>query len=386
MRIESESYTRGMSLGIALALALASNSVAQDPPAAPRVEVVRTPHEGLQPRAADDARGVIHLVYFSGDPKGGELEYVRSTDAGKTFSEPLRVNSESHSAVAIGNVRGAQLALGRNGRVHVAWNGRHDDWRKAPMAYTRLDDAGAKFEPQRNVIASHFGLDGGGTVAADASGNVWVVWHAPADGGENEASRRVWVARSTDEGASFAPEIAASPAGCGVCPCCGLNACAADGSLTILFRTARDTVHRDTMLLRSTSSGFDARVLDEWRVPACVMSTCSLARTPRGVLGAFESDGQVRFAELGDQELALRNAPGEPATRKHPTIACNAAGDVLLAWTEGMTWGHAGVLAWQLFDRDGKPIEKERGTRNGVPPWSLISAIALADGRFAIFY
>jgi hypothetical protein len=349
---------------------------------------LRTPHEGLQPRAAVDARGVVHLVYYTGDPKRGELEYVRSTDACKTFTSPLRVNSEPKSAVAIGNVRGAQLALGRDGRVHVAWNAHHEDWRKAPLAYTRLDDAGAKFAPQRDVIAEHHGLDGGGTVAADASGNVWVVWHAPDGHAEDEASRRVWVARSSDDGATFAPETAASPAGCGVCPCCGLNAFAADGALAILFRTARDTVHRDTMLLRSASDApaFESRVLDEWRVPMCVMSTCSLARGPRGVLGAFESDGQVRYADLGDAKQPPRSAPGEPAQRKHPAIACNAAGDVLLAWIEGMTWGNGGKLAWQLFDRDGKPIDKERGTQSGVPPWSLVSAVALADGRFAIFY
>ena len=70
-----------------------------------------------------DAKGVVHLIYFKGDAKAGDIFYVRQEPASDTFSPPLRVNSEPASAIAVGTIRGAQLALGRNGRVHVAWNG-----------------------------------------------------------------------------------------------------------------------------------------------------------------------------------------------------------------------------------------------------------------------
>src|SRR5438045_3785239 len=72
--------------------------------------------------------------------------------------------------------------------------------------YAGLDDEGTAFEPQRNVIQAANGLDGGGSVAADDSGNVYVAWHAPEPGGKGEDNRRVWVARSTDEGKTFARE------------------------------------------------------------------------------------------------------------------------------------------------------------------------------------
>src|SRR5947209_16049514 len=39
-----------------------------------------------------------------------------SEDAGRTFSTPLQVNSRAGSAIAVGNIRGAHLALGKNGR------------------------------------------------------------------------------------------------------------------------------------------------------------------------------------------------------------------------------------------------------------------------------
>src|SRR5882672_1535114 len=185
------------------AVALCVLSLRQQEAPAPRVSIVRTPGNGLQPRAAVDASGAVHLVYFVGDPGHGDLLYVHSSDAAKTFSAPLAVNRDAGKAMATGNVRGAQLALGRAGRVHVAWNGvAAEKGAPSPMLYTRLDAEGQAFEPARDVIAAHHGLDGGGAVAADGAGNVYVVWHAPGDGGEGEEARRVWVATSHDDGAT----------------------------------------------------------------------------------------------------------------------------------------------------------------------------------------
>ena len=68
-----------------------------------------------------DAKGTLHLIYFKAS-KGdrGDIYYVRSTDGGATFSDPIRVNSESNSAIA---ARPPRLAVGRGSRAHVVWNG-----------------------------------------------------------------------------------------------------------------------------------------------------------------------------------------------------------------------------------------------------------------------
>jgi len=58
-----------------------------------RVTLARVPNGGIQPEAAMDAAGALHLIYFSGDPHAGDVYYVRSTDFGETFSKPIRVNS-----------------------------------------------------------------------------------------------------------------------------------------------------------------------------------------------------------------------------------------------------------------------------------------------------
>jgi hypothetical protein len=174
-----------------------------------KVKLERVPHGGIQPQVAVDAKGTIHLIYFKGTPAAGDVFYVRSAKAAGKFSKPIRVNSQRGSAIATGNIRGAHLALGRKGRVHVAWNGSGKAEPKAPgkanpMLYARLNDSGTAFEPQRNLMGFAGVLDGGGSVAADGAGNVYVTWHSPPRDARGEGTRRVWVAHSSDDGKTFA--------------------------------------------------------------------------------------------------------------------------------------------------------------------------------------
>src|SRR5262249_14909661 len=154
-------------------------------------------------------------------------------------------------------IRGAHLAIGKNGRVHVAWNG---SGRKGKpnegMLYARMNEKGTAFEPQRNVLRATGELDGGGSVAADEGGNVYVIWHAGESDKPEEAHGRVWVARSTDDGKTFAPEKAPFAKDTGACGCCGLRAFAdRKGTVYVLYRSATERENRDTYLLTSKDKG-----------------------------------------------------------------------------------------------------------------------------------
>src|SRR5947209_4185134 len=106
--------------------------------AQPQVRTVRVPEGGLQPQVAVDGKHVVHLIYLKGDPAHSDIFYIRSTDGGATWSTPIRVNSGEGSAIALGTVRGAQLALGKGGRVHVAWMGSDKAEPKAPGKATPM--------------------------------------------------------------------------------------------------------------------------------------------------------------------------------------------------------------------------------------------------------
>jgi hypothetical protein len=372
-----------LALLVALQTVPAATRDASDAPAS-RVAVFETPDQGIQPQAAVDSTGTIHLVYFKGEPSGGDVYYVKliaGTAGLRRIAEGVRVNSIVGSALATGTVRGAQLALGRNGIVHVAW---HGSKAVEPVWYTRSVD-GARFEPQRMLSGAISGIDGS-TVAADQTGRVTVAWHGMG-AGPGEGDRTVYLANSTDDGASFASAAPATTAPVGACGCCGLKAMFdRTGTLNLLYRAATGGKHRDTTWIgiRNGVSSVPVRV-HPWEFDACPMSTYALADAGREVAAAWETAQQIYSATIDPRNgsiSGLAAAPGE-GSRKHPSIAVNASGDRLLAWTEGTAWKRGGTFAWRLTSRAG--VELASAADAGpVPVWGLVSAAPLPDGSFVI--
>ncbi len=192
------------------------------------------------------------------------------------------------------------------------------------------------------------------------------------------------MAKSIDDGRTFAREVAISPPETGVCGCCAMGALAdSRGNLYALYRTARQTVHRDMVLLVSRDNGktFQSTDLDPWNIGACPMTTVSLTESAGRVFASWETQGQVYFAPIDENTMKPGkrfSAPGQGANRKHPSIAVNATGDILLAWTEGTGWKKGGSLAYQTFDSSGKALDgKARAA--AVPVWGFGAAVAIKD-------
>jgi hypothetical protein len=234
------------------------------------------------------------------------------------------------------------------------------------------------------------GLDGGGSVAADDFGNVYVVWHGNPDK-NGEANRRVWVAHSRDDGKTFGREVLANRDPTGACGCCGLRAFADDhGTLYILYRAAREGIHRDMYLLTSSDRGrtFKQDLVSPWELNACPMTTEYVSQAEADVLIAWQTQEQVYYATVSRGTHKLSDpvaAPGPGNDRKFPAAVSNSRGDVLLAWTEGTAWKRGGSLAWQVFDKQGRPSEVKGGAP-GVPVWSLVAAFSDPRGGFCIIY
>lgn len=352
------------------------------------VELSETPEHGLQPRMLVDPHGTLHVLWYAGDSRGGDVFHaVRNPD--KSWGTPVRVNSEPGSAIAAGTIRGAQAVLGRDGHIHVVWNGSGAKLPKGsqvPMFYSRSTDNGRTFEPQR-AISGDWPLDGGGAVAADAQGHVHVFWHAGKvmrKGGEMD--RRVFLRTSDDDGKNFLAEHAISPAGLGVCGCCAMQALATKdgGSIYALFRSAFDggmSRHIVSLVSHDGGRSFAHAIVDKWNIAACPMSSMSLLETRRGIAGAWEREGQVflgLFENGSTTPTQLISPQGEAGQRKHPVLAVNEKGELLLAWTVGTGWQKGGGLAWQLFDGSFQPM-MVRGTTTGVSVWSFGGAAAVAD-------
>jgi len=118
------------------------------------------------------------------------------------------------------------------------------------------------------------------------------------------------------------------------------------------------------------------------------MSTMTLVQGPNGVAAAWDTDGQIYFTTIksGTTEFTKpQSAPGASRDRKHPALAVNAQGDMVLAWTEGTGWQRGGALAWQVFDKTGKPMEGKGRVDRGIPVWGL-PTVEATGGGFTIIH
>ena len=344
------------------------------------VQLVETPQGGRQPKlVVDDMQGV-HLIYYQGDPQGGDLFYCYRPRGG-LFSQPLRVNDVANSAVCMGTIRGAQLAVDPSRTVHVVWNGSRKVTHASshpPMYYARLTKDLNSFTPQQ-PISGPWLVDGGGAVAVDHSSRVFVFWHSAPPGSHAE-DRQVYMSVSNDSGKTFGDGRAIGASGRGVCPCCSMQATVDEkGTLYVVYRAADKNIQRDIDLLVSKDAGasFKHLTLDRWRLDACPMSSMAFCETENSMLVGWETEGQIRFTSVAKgtaQAGPIVSPPGGAQGGKHPVFAATPQGGFLLAWTEGTGWAKGGSVAWQAYDAAMLPLGDAQRLPAGVPVWSFAAA------------
>lgn len=350
---------------------------------APGVTILKTPNGGIQPQAVLRGRE-IHLIYYKGDPAAGDLEYVRSGDEGQTWTSAVAVNSIPRSAVALGNIRGGQIAIGPNGGIGVVWNGSGEaakafGKKDSPLLFAEMPAGKKAFSKALDMMGGTHELDGGATVAIDAKNVTYVIWHATDQDGKGEVDRAVWVAAKDPGEAKFTGPQRLEIGNLGACGCCSMKALGTASGFDLLYRSATEMVNRDTWLIRRTATNAPtARRIDPWKLNYCPMSTFSLA--PSGWL-AFETQGKIRVSRT-DWESKIVELSGT-GKAKHPVLAVDG-NQILCAWTEGMSWSTGGTLRWAILDPDGKIVQRSKGEVADVPRYSLVTAFPRKDGGFTI--
>ncbi len=348
----------------------------------PEVTVLRAPDGGKLPQVAVDDTGTLHLIYYTGSMTSGDLFHVSRAPDANGWSAPQRVNSLSHAVTGVGPIDGGQLAIDQTGRLHVAWF--HND--PIRFYYTRSDGAGG-FEAQQVLsITDEAGVESGPTVTTDRAGNVYVFWHA---GAGEDAQRRVYLAVSRNSGALFELPRAVNPEAAGACACCGLRAVTDEaGAVYVSYRGAGDNIHRGMRLLTTADQGrtFGDQFIQAWDVGACPVATTTLSSGPDGTKVAWETEGQVSFADIARLDTPV-STPGTAAfRRKNPAVAVNDRGDTLLAWGDGPGWQSGGSLHWQLFDAGGRVRGGEGAGAEPIPASSVPTVTARPDGSFVVVF
>lgn len=146
--------------------------------------------------APDDA---IYLAWRHVYPVNlRDIAVARSTDGGRTFSEPVRV-SEDHWQIDGCPEDGPSLAVDAAGTVHVAWPTFVESSGRKGVFYSYSTDGGRSFAPRTRVDDAAGGAVAHPQLAASGSRAV-VVWDENADGKPRirarafvaDAERRTW--------------------------------------------------------------------------------------------------------------------------------------------------------------------------------------------------
>jgi len=380
---------------------IGSQEAAPTEDAADVVNILRCPGGGVRPIVQRDGLGVYHLAYLAATAPETDLYYVRSTDGGVTFSEPIRVNSTPGSVDASDSAHGMNMAVGRDARVHLVWTGSakavdRGPEGEVPLLYARLADDKQSFAGERNLIQSRWGLQATPAVAADTNGNVYVFWHAPGDDPPEEEAkineRRVWLAASTDGGLTFAPDRAIDRKRKGVSDNCGLDAdIDEDGTIYVLYRCAQ-TKRKDMRLLYSPNGGeaFGSSYVDTWRRMNPPMTSGVLKPGHNRMYVSWETQGQV-FSSIINRHTYRVMRPLAPMAkpddvwRQLPVgISCNY-NVTMLAWLEGLEGEEPDRIAWRTFDNvTFGPID--RGVIENVPSDAKPEVFVRPDDGFTIVY
>jgi hypothetical protein len=110
-----------------------------------------TPAVGIDP-----TNNNIYVVYFKNETGGANLYIQKSTDMGKTFSQPIRVNDVKDSIKVEEQWSAPALSIGPSNDIHVVWyKADHSNPDKYPygqvtLQYSKSVDGGITFTPAVN--------------------------------------------------------------------------------------------------------------------------------------------------------------------------------------------------------------------------------------------
>src|SRR6266498_4302324 len=335
-----------------------------------RVSMIHVPGGFKVVKAQLGADGTLHLLL---DAENGP-RYVKSLDAGVTFSAPMTIVDAASRKPGL-KFQGEDLAVGKDGRVHVAMS--NNAWKlKLPeeewgFHYASLALGANAFAPVRNVNRKP---SEGFSLAADERGNVSACF----------LSGKLFTMVSHDNGETFGKYAEPNPAW-NPCDCCTTAAAySADGKLALLYREETDN-ERDMFVVLSDQRGkskpLRTRVSGTpWKLNGCPMTYFTINRTETGYVTAWPTKGQVYFARLDKAGTVL--PPGEIKTAGSNGMR---TGVLALSGKDRATlvaWKNKDILGWQLYDAKGQPA----GTSgSGDNPGNGAAGVVLPNGHFILF-
>jgi len=156
------------------------------------------------PEVAVDAAGTLYVVWVYGGPSDFGIYFVRSTDAGGTFTAPKNISRTAESTGAFV----PELAAGAVGEVIAVWLDEYEPYpgQSEQIFFTRSTDSGDTFSAPVQVSfrwTPEWSASSGPAVSTDALAQLYAGW----DQGRIGAAPDVLLVASYDGGQTFSAPV-----------------------------------------------------------------------------------------------------------------------------------------------------------------------------------
>ena len=211
----------------------------------------------------------------------GNLWYERSMDGGDTFGHPVRANDVEGEVMPHAEAT-PRLYL-KGGNPYALWQAHAGgDSDRMKLRFARSTDYGESFKNAIDVDPTSPASQSFFTMSVSHHGTIFVAWLDGREKGGIRGGAAVYLARSTDGGATFEKSVRVV---LNSCPCCRPSIAFGDhtaNTVYVGFRELFDGDVRDMAVATSTDGGKNwgnpVRVaLDNWQINGCPHSGPSLA-------------------------------------------------------------------------------------------------------------
>jgi len=248
-----------------------------------------------QPQLA--ARGDSYVAMAFGS--GNQVFFTSSDDGGKSFRAPVLAGG-GKGMMYLGRHRGPRVVLTPNAIVISAVLGEKGGWKDGDLYTWRSTDQGRTWSaPVRINDVADAPREGLHSMAAKADGTLFAAWLD-----QRTKGMKLYGSSSKDEGKTWgANTLVYESPDAHICECCHPSvAFDAEGTPLVMFRNwlqgSRDMYVANTKTGKSMKMGEGT-----WPLQACPMDGGSLVVDGKRIFAAWRRDGTVYWNEAGKKEV-----------------------------------------------------------------------------------
>lgn len=235
----------------------------------------------------------LYLLAVLEDGTEARLGLLTSTNGGDSFEKPVWVSAAGHAVTSAGENSPAFVAT--SDVLYAAWNEGHQ------LMFARSRNWGGSFEtPIAVADATGDGFHGYPSLGVAPDGNVYAVWIDTRDRAKGaEEDYAVYLARSTDRGASFGKNTRVAIK---ICPCCRPTlAFGPAGEVLVIWRHIFPGPIHDMTVAVSRDGGHTFtephRIAeDNWKIDGCPDSGPAVVRSGKRIYVAWLTEARPEIS------------------------------------------------------------------------------------------